>query len=160
MKKVFNTILAVVAISAVAFGSYKAYGSYFAANMSEEDRLMAENVEALANESEAKKNTNLAIEYNYGADYYVKGWKVDVNVSASIKAALGKLIGKHVSSDSKFVSDIEKYTVYTKKDQYQKNCVHNIEGANCICSDYNNGKWINKPSTPPSWWGKNSDWCN
>ena len=39
---------AVVAFAAVGLGSYKAYGSYTAANMSEEDLLLAENVEALS----------------------------------------------------------------------------------------------------------------
>lgn len=39
---------AVVALVAVGLGSYKAYGSYTAANMSEEDLLMQENIEAMA----------------------------------------------------------------------------------------------------------------
>lgn len=39
---------AVVAFAAVGLGSYKTYCSYTAANMSEEDLLMAENVLALS----------------------------------------------------------------------------------------------------------------
>ena len=38
---------AVVAFAAVGLGSYRAYGSYTAANMSEEDMLLSENIEAL-----------------------------------------------------------------------------------------------------------------
>ena len=36
------------AFAAVGLGSYKAYGSYTAANMSEEDLLLSENIEALS----------------------------------------------------------------------------------------------------------------
>ena len=48
MKNLFKIAFAVVAFAAVGLGSYKAYGSYTAANMSEEDLLMAENIEALS----------------------------------------------------------------------------------------------------------------
>ncbi len=48
MKKIFKMAFAVVAIASVGLGSYKAYGSYTAANMSEESLLMAENVLALS----------------------------------------------------------------------------------------------------------------
>ncbi len=47
-KNFFRATLVVAAITAVGLGSYKAYGSYTAANMSEEDLLMAENVLALS----------------------------------------------------------------------------------------------------------------
>ncbi len=48
MKKIFKMAFAVVAFAAVGLGSYKAYSSYTAANMSEEDLLMAENIEAFS----------------------------------------------------------------------------------------------------------------
>lgn len=48
MKKIMKMAFAVVAFAAVGLGSYRAYGSYTAANMSEEDLLMQENIEAMA----------------------------------------------------------------------------------------------------------------
>ena len=48
MKKFMKMAFAVVAFAAVGLSSYKAYGSYTAANMSEEDLLIAENVLALS----------------------------------------------------------------------------------------------------------------
>ncbi len=48
MKNLFKIAFAVVAFAAVGLGSYKAYGSFTAANMSEEDLLLAENVLALS----------------------------------------------------------------------------------------------------------------
>ena len=48
MKNLIKMAFAVVAFAAVGLCSYKAYGSYTAANMSEEDLLIAENIEALA----------------------------------------------------------------------------------------------------------------
>ncbi len=47
-KNFFKALFAVAAIVTVGLGSYKAYGSYIAANMSEEDLLLAENVLALS----------------------------------------------------------------------------------------------------------------
>lgn len=46
-KKFFKATLAVAAIATVGLGSYKAYDSYTAANMQENDLLLAENVLAL-----------------------------------------------------------------------------------------------------------------
>ncbi len=48
MKNLFKIAFAVVAFAAVGLGSYKAYGSYTAANMSEENLLTLENVLALS----------------------------------------------------------------------------------------------------------------
>ncbi len=48
MKKFMKMAFAVVAFAAVGLGSYRAYGSYTAANMSEEDLLITENVLALS----------------------------------------------------------------------------------------------------------------
>ena len=56
-KNIFKSVFAVAAIAAVGLGSYKAYGSYTIANMSEEDLLMAENIEALAFGSDGKTTT-------------------------------------------------------------------------------------------------------
>lgn len=57
---------AVVAIAVVGLGSYKAYGSYTAANMSEEDLLVAENVLAI---SESGGNTVFGMK-NWHEPYY------------------------------------------------------------------------------------------
>ena len=50
MKKIINVVFAVVAVAAASFGGYKAHGAYVAANMSEDELLMMENVEALSDE--------------------------------------------------------------------------------------------------------------
>ena len=47
-KKFVKATLAVAAIAAVGLSSYKAYGSYVAANASEEESLLSENIEALS----------------------------------------------------------------------------------------------------------------
>lgn len=49
-KNFFKATLAVAAIATVGLGSYKAYGSYTAANTADNDLLIAENVLALADE--------------------------------------------------------------------------------------------------------------
>ena len=59
MKKNFiKATLAVAAIAAVGLGSYKAYGSYTAANMSANDLLLAENVLALSDNNGGCVSTN------------------------------------------------------------------------------------------------------
>lgn len=47
-KKIFKAFFAVVAITTIVLGSYKAYGSYTASNMNDDDLLFTENVLALA----------------------------------------------------------------------------------------------------------------
>jgi hypothetical protein len=54
MKKIINMVLSVVAVAAASFGGYKAHGAYVAANMSEEDKILAENVEALSHTESAE----------------------------------------------------------------------------------------------------------
>ncbi|MCR5312392.1 MAG: hypothetical protein K6E54_01850 [Bacteroidaceae bacterium] len=56
MKKNIKMAFAVVALVAVGLGSYKAYGSYTAANMSEDDLLWAENIEAIGQTIESSAN--------------------------------------------------------------------------------------------------------
>ena len=56
-RKLFKSLFAVAAIAAVGLGSYKAYGSYVTANMSEDDLLWAENVEAITQSIESSANT-------------------------------------------------------------------------------------------------------
>ncbi|MDE5998561.1 MAG: hypothetical protein K2H04_00555 [Bacteroidaceae bacterium] len=53
-KKIFKAFFAVAAIATVGLGSYKAYGSYMATNMSENDLLLQENVLALSDDNNAK----------------------------------------------------------------------------------------------------------
>ena len=47
-KKVFKSAFAAAAIAAVCLGSYRAYSSYMASNISGDDMLFSENVEALS----------------------------------------------------------------------------------------------------------------
>lgn len=47
-KKIFKAFFAVVAITTIGLGSYKAYGSYTASNMNDDNLLFTENVLALA----------------------------------------------------------------------------------------------------------------
>ncbi len=54
--KFFKATFVVAAIAAVGLGSYKAYGSYTAANMSEDDLLWAENIEAIGQTIESSAN--------------------------------------------------------------------------------------------------------
>lgn len=56
-KKFFKAFFAVAAIATIGLGSYKAYGTYMAANMTEEDLLMAENIEAISQSVESSSNT-------------------------------------------------------------------------------------------------------
>lgn len=58
MKKFMKMAFAVVAFAAVGLGSYNAYGSYTAANMSEEDLLLAEDVLALSDAKPKRKVTS------------------------------------------------------------------------------------------------------
>ena len=69
MKKFMKMAFSVVAITAVGLGSYKAYGSYTAANMSEEDLLMAEKVDVF---SESMTYMVLCCE-EWSYDYISKG---------------------------------------------------------------------------------------
>ncbi len=59
---------AVVAIAAVGLGSYKAYSSYTAANMSEEDLLMQENVDALSSDENGAKCPKGCRDIGWGVD--------------------------------------------------------------------------------------------
>lgn len=54
-KNFFKAFIAVAAIAAVGLGSYKVYGTYMAANLPDNKLLMAENIEALADD-EIKAN--------------------------------------------------------------------------------------------------------
>lgn len=56
-KKFFKATFAVAAIASVGLGSYKAYGSYTAANISDDDLLMAENIEAISQMIENSSTT-------------------------------------------------------------------------------------------------------
>lgn len=49
-KNFFKAFIAVAAIAAVGLGSYKVYGTYMAANLPDNKLLMAENIEALADD--------------------------------------------------------------------------------------------------------------
>ena len=91
-KKFIKATLAVAAIAAVGLSSYKAYGSYTAANMSEEELLWAENVLALSHpENLSGQKVRVRAEYlgycwtNYsqiaqcgscaGCNVYIEDWE-------------------------------------------------------------------------------------
>ena len=61
-KKFLKSFVAFAAVAVAGLGSYKAYGSYLAANMSEEDLLLAENIEALGQLIESSENEYRTIE--------------------------------------------------------------------------------------------------
>lgn len=61
-KKFCKSFPAFAAVAVVGLGSYKAYSSYLAANMSEEDLLLAENIEALGQLIESSENEYRTIE--------------------------------------------------------------------------------------------------
>lgn len=52
MKKVIKTTLAVAAVAAAGMGSYRAYESLMFANLSEDDALLMENIEAMSSPSD------------------------------------------------------------------------------------------------------------
>ena len=88
-KNFFKATLAVAAIAAVGLGSYKAYGSYTAANMSENDLLLAENVLALSDCTGGMANKycpiwNVTVEYGWG------GPTVTCSTGGSWKCESGK----------------------------------------------------------------------
>ena len=66
-KKFFKATLAVAAIATVGLGSYKAYGSYTAANVAENDLLLAEDVLAVSDPHEPSW-------WDFFNNYYVEEW--------------------------------------------------------------------------------------
>lgn len=70
MKKKIKTALLMAVVAAVGFCSYKAYGSYVAGNVSEEDLLLAENVEALS-AGDSQDYSGYAKDYETGEGMYV-----------------------------------------------------------------------------------------
>lgn len=72
-KKLFKAFFAVAAIATVVMSSYKAYGSYTAANMSDEDLLMQENVEALASNGEGSGTGNTGPRQKYDCPFILTG---------------------------------------------------------------------------------------
>jgi len=74
MKNIFKATFAVAAVAAIGMGSYKAYGSYVATNMSEDDLLLAENVEAISQMIESTptsylKKTNIQPCFKYTSKF-------------------------------------------------------------------------------------------
>lgn len=69
MNKIFKATLVVAAVASIGMGSYKAYGYYATANMSEEELLLAENVLALseshAGQSQISKHTVYRIKKSF-----------------------------------------------------------------------------------------------
>lgn len=151
----------VVAAGIAAFQSYGSYGT-------QDNSLLMQNVEALAqgpdggdgdNDATGAQLTNKAKKWNYSKVYNITGWKAGVDVEASVRAILAKLIGKSQRADGTLAANIEKYTVYTWEDVYQEQCL-DVPGANCICDPANNMKWFKKPTFTPSWWKLDDDRCN
>lgn len=76
MNKVFKTTLAVATIVA-GMGAYKAHNTYMATNMSEEDLLLAENVEALSANGETSENDDPRYKKNSALSSGKCGWKTE-----------------------------------------------------------------------------------
>ena len=66
-KNFFRAFFAVAAIATVGLGSYKAYGSYTAANVAENDLLLAEDVLAVSDPHESSW-------WDFFNNYYVEEW--------------------------------------------------------------------------------------
>lgn len=82
MKKIIKMAFAVVAFAAVGLGSYKAYGSYTAANMSEEDLLLAENVLALSEDHSSQRQISKHTVYRLKR--YVKRYAWDEQLKKNV----------------------------------------------------------------------------
>lgn len=94
MKKKIKTALVMAVVAVVGFSSYKAYGSYVAGNVSEEDLLLAENVEALsAGENGKGKYTGFAKDYTSGKGLYI----TSVVGNATLGGGLG--VGSRISAE-------------------------------------------------------------
>lgn len=107
-----KTALVVAVVAAVGFSSYKAYGSYVAGNVSEEDLLLAENVEALSAGGDGKgKYTGFAKDYTSGQGLYITsvvgnatlggGLGVGSRISVQVEAQLSGKITASVKNEFK-----------------------------------------------------------
>ena len=100
MKKIFKATLAVLVVAAAGGVAYRAYGAYVAANMSEDDLLLTENVEALASIGEGLLDANTAWfsiltsgKCAREVAYYNVTWEVDgAQYSAYVHIVNGKAL--------------------------------------------------------------------
>lgn len=81
-RKIFKAFFAVVTVAAVGLGSYKAYGSYVAANHSETDLLLTEDVLALSDPNAGNNST-------YTFDGGFKDCHMDVSYCENCGMSLG-----------------------------------------------------------------------
>ena len=111
MKKKIKTALLMAVVAAVGFCSYKAYGSYVAGNVSEEELLLAENVEALSAGEGKGKYTGFAKDYTSGQGLYITsvvgnatlggGLGVGSRISVQVEAQLSGKITASVMNEFK-----------------------------------------------------------
>lgn len=78
MKNIFKISFAVITVAIVGLGSYKAYGSYTAANMSEEDLLIAENVLALSEDHSSQRQISKHTVYRLKRYVKTHAWDEDL----------------------------------------------------------------------------------
>ena len=154
MRKSIKCGIVAAVVVAAGFASYQSYGVYSIQNNS----LLMQNVEALAADPQ-ETVSNKAIEYVYGTEYTPTGFKagVEVSLNADLVSALKNLIG-HKQRGKTIAVNVKAYMDYTERSIYQKNCI-DFPGSNCVCSATNNGLWIYKPKTTPSWWGQEEKTC-
>lgn len=155
MRKSIKCGIAVAVVVAAGFAAYQGYGVY----NTQDNSLLMQNVEALA-ANPKETVTNKAKEYVYATCHEVTGFKagVDAKLNADLLSMLANAIGKKGKGKT-FSATVYKYMTYRTFDGYQVNCV-NVPGADCVCSDVNNGEWLEKPKPEPKWWGKEQDKCN
>ena len=144
--------IAAAVLVAAGFTAYQSYSSYGV----QDNSLLMQNVEALASGADAEGDsdagadqvTNKAIKWTYSEKYLVKGIKLDLDLKEALKAQLQKLIGRTVQAGSHEAGYVQMYMVYDTKEIYREECLR-VPGANCICNEANNSKWMPIPSNPP-----------
>lgn len=130
MKKKIKTALLMAVVAAVGFCSYKAYGSYVAGNVSEEDLLLAENVEALS-AGDSQDYSGYAKDYETGEGMYVT--EITGEVSGQIT------IGMKISNS--LLAELKGKVKAERKPEWKMTCQKNM-GCYTTCSneDWHMGK--------------------
>lgn len=152
MKKTLKCGITAAVFVAAGIAAYQNYDSYGV----QDNSLLMQNVEALASGADAEGDsdagadqvTNKALKWTYSEKYFVKGLKLDLDLKEALIAQLQKLIGRSVRADDQMAGYVRMYAVYDPIETYREECLR-VPGANCICNEANNSKWMNIPQNPP-----------
>ena len=125
-KNFFKATLAVVAIATVGMGSYKAYGAYVAANMSESELLFTENVNALA---DGDAGTNCPGP-DYVPDHYIEAACTSATGTCNVDGQLSVGTNSSSGSSATVSGNFKKGKTYTVAIEV-KNCTGVQQGACC-----------------------------